>query len=181
MTLAQIMNALLIVAAAGLAIYWMVSQGEKLKAKQKSGSKPKAPGPAVADNIVDNVSLESIEGLWRMISVGRNGNFAPKAVIDKANLTIAIVGGTFTVTNSLEMSTVELNNKVTPNQLDQIDANGDKHLCIVRLRNGCLEICQGEAGRPRPTDFNRKRKDGASLTMFERIADTDDSEKRSAG
>ena len=29
------------------------------------------------DEIQDTVSLQEIEGLWSMVSVGRNGNFAP--------------------------------------------------------------------------------------------------------
>ncbi|EMI17093.1 hypothetical protein RMSM_05988, partial [Rhodopirellula maiorica SM1] len=51
---------------------------------------------------------------------------------------------------------------------------GETHLCLVRLRNGHLEMCQGEVGKPRPLDFNRKRRDGASLVLFERIATSDE-------
>ena len=181
MALPQIMQAILIVAASILVLYWMVSRGKKLEANQKSESNYRDADADANDDIVDDVSLEAIEGLWRMISVGRNGNFAPKDVIEQSNFAIAIVGNTLTVTNSLEMSTIELNSSVVPNQLDQTDQDGDKHLCIVRLRNGYLEICQGEAGRSRPKDFARRRRDGASLTLFERVADTDDLEADTEG
>jgi len=36
------------------------------------------------DKIVTKVTLESIEGLWQMVSVGRNGNFAPPEVIENS-------------------------------------------------------------------------------------------------
>ena len=75
--------------------------------------------PAVKDSIIDYVSRESIEGRWRMISVGRNGNLAPKEFIDKANGTGAIVGSTCTLTDGVEVSTIELNDDTVLNQLDQ--------------------------------------------------------------
>ena len=120
------------------------------------------------DDIATNVTLESIEGLWRMVSVGRNGNFAPPDVIERSAVAVAIVGNTFTLTNTLKLSTVEINNDFEPNRLDQTDETGDTHLCIVRMRNGLLEICQAEVGKPRPTDFAHNRSDGASLTLFKR-------------
>jgi len=124
------------------------------------------------DVIEDIVTLESLQGLWRMASVGRNGNFAPPDVIEQANLSIAVVADTFTITNTLELSTVEINNDVVPNQLDQTSADGDVHLCILRWRNGKLEICQAESGKPRPSDFTHVRTDGASLTLFEKLIDS---------
>lgn len=130
--------------------------------------------------IVDLVTLESIQGLWRVISVGRNGNFAPPEVIEQGNIAIAIVGNTMTLTNTLELSTIELNNDVIPNQLDQTDQDGDTHLCIIRKRDGNLELCQGEVGKPRPTNFDRQRNDGASLTMFEMVMSADELEKENA-
>lgn len=140
----------------------------------------KEPAPDHDGDVVDLVTLESIEGLWRMISVGRNGNFAPPEVIEKGNVTVAIVGNTITPTDTLELSTIELNNNVIPNQLDQTDQNGDKHLCIIRMRGGNLEICQGEVGKPRPTSFNRQRNDGASLTMFEMVMNAEELEEENA-
>lgn len=135
------------------------------------------PAPDYDGEIVDLVTLESIQGLWRIISVGRNGNFAPPEVIEQENVAIAIVGNTMTLTNTLELSSIELNNDVIPNQLDQTDQNGDTHLCIVRMRGGNLEICQGEVAKPRPTTFDRQRNDGASLTMFEMVMSAEEMEK----
>ncbi|MDB4766939.1 hypothetical protein OAG71_04545, partial [bacterium] len=116
-------------------------------------------------------------GLWSMVSVGRNGNFAPPDVIKRSAIAIAIIGNTFTVTNTLKLSTVEIKNDVVPNELDQTaDDDGETHLCIVRFRNGMLEICQAEVGKPRPTDFSHQRTDGASLTLFQKTADAEDLE-----
>jgi uncharacterized protein (TIGR03067 family) len=129
------------------------------------------------DDIVVDVTLESIQGLWEMVSVGRNGNFAPPELIEQSQVAIAIVGNTSTMTKTLELSTVKINNDFTPNHLDQTDENGDKHLCIVRMRNGLLEICQAEVDKPRPSDFDHMRSDGASLTLFKR---TEGSEPKSA-
>jgi len=138
-----------------------------------------APAPDAESEIVDVVTPQSMEGLWRMISVGRNGNFAPPEVIERGNVAIAVVGNTITDTATLELSTFQLNNDVIPNQLDQTDQNGDTHLCIVRMRGGHLEICQGEVGKPRPTNFDRRRHDGASLTLFELVISADELEKES--
>ncbi len=76
------------------------------------------------------------------------------------------------------MSTIEVKNDVVPNHLDQTDEDGDKHLCLVRLRINHLEMCQAEVGKPRPKDFNPKRRDGASLVLFERISTADDTNRR---
>jgi hypothetical protein len=69
--------------------------------------------------------------------------------------------------------TFAINCDAVPNEMNQIAEDGDEHLCIVRFRNQELEICQGEAGKPRPTHFRAKRRDGASLTRFKRVADFD--------
>ena len=147
-----------------------------------SGSpNPKAVERDFEEVIVDHVSLDHLQGLWRMVSVGRNGNFAPKEVIEKSNFTIAIVANTLTNTSALTMSRIEIKNDVVPNHLDQTDEDGETHLCIVRLRNHHLEMCQGEVGKPRPIDFNRKRRDGASLVLFERIATSSELQSQGNG
>ena len=120
------------------------------------------------DDIQDVVTLDELEGLWSMVSVGRNGKFAPPDVIQQSAIAIAIVADTLTVTNTLKLSTVKINSDVIPNELDQTSEDGDVHLCIVRIRNGMLEICQAEAGKQRPKDFSHQGIDGASLTLFQK-------------
>jgi hypothetical protein len=71
-----------------------------------------APAPDDEGGIIDVVTPQSMEGLWRMISVGRNGNFAPPQVIERESVAIAIVGNTITDTATLELSTFELNNAI---------------------------------------------------------------------
>jgi uncharacterized protein (TIGR03067 family) len=120
-------------------------------------------------DLVENVTLESLQGVWRMVSVGRNGNFAPQAVIDQANLVMKIDGNRMGMADEQTGATFTLNQGVVPNELDQLADDGDVHLCVVRFRNHELEICQGEPGKPRPTNFRARRRDGASLTRFERV------------
>jgi len=124
-------------------------------------------------DLVENVSLESLQGTWRMVSLGRNGNSAPQHGIEQANIVMKIDGNDMRIVNDQSRSTFTLNNDVVPNQMDQI-GDGDEHFCLVRFRNHELEICQGEAGKPRPTNFRAKRRDGANLTRFKKIADGGD-------
>ena len=71
------------------------------------------------DDIQDVVTLDELEGLWSMVSVGRNGKFAPPDVIQQSAIAIAIVADTLTVTNTLKLSTVKINSDVIPSELDQ--------------------------------------------------------------
>jgi uncharacterized protein (TIGR03067 family) len=121
-------------------------------------------------DLVENVSLESLQGTWRMVSVGRNGNFAPQHVIESANVVMKIDGNKLRMVDDQTGAIFTLNHDVVPNQMNQIADDGDEHLCVIRFRNYELEICQGEPGKPRPTNFRANRRDGASLTRFKRIA-----------
>lgn len=174
MNLLPILNVAMGVAFVALILYLQISRGMYRTVKKNNTGNPKISGEDAEEVIIDHVSLDELQGLWRMISVGRNGNFAPKEVIEKSNFTIAIVSNTLTDTSALTMSTIEVNNDVVPNHLDQTDEDGETHLCLVRLRNNHLEMCQAEVGKPRPIDFNRKRRDGASLVLFERISTADE-------
>lgn len=125
---------------------------------------------------LENVSLESLQGTWRMVSVGRNGNFAPQDGIEQANIVMKIDGSEFRMVDDQAGGTFTLNRDAVPNEMNQIADDGDEHLCIVRFRNHELEICQGDVGKPRPTAFRVKRRDGASLTRFKRIAVTSEAD-----
>jgi uncharacterized protein (TIGR03067 family) len=124
-------------------------------------------------DVVENVSLDSLQGSWQMVSIGRNGNFAPQHGIEQANIVMKIDGNEMRIVADQTRSTFTLNHDAVPNQMNQIADDGDEHLCIVRFRNHELEICQGEAGKPRPANFNANRRDGANLTRFKKIADSD--------
>ena len=122
------------------------------------------------DDLVENVSPESLQGSWRMVSVGRNGNFAPQHMIEQSNVVMKIDGHEMRMVDDQTGWTFTLNREVVPNEMDQVADDGDEHLCVIRFRNHELEICQGEPGKPRPTNFRANRRDGASLTRFERIS-----------
>lgn len=121
------------------------------------------------ESVQEFVTIDSIQGQWRMVSVGRNGNFAPQEVIDESNLVMSISGNEFELSDSGSSGTLKLRNNVLPTHMDQLDDDGDIHLCIVRFRNAELEICQGEVGKKRPMHFSEVRFDGASLTRFKSI------------
>lgn len=130
----------------------------------------------ITDEVINDVSLDAIQGDWKVVSLGRNGRFAPESHLASANMTFSISGRQFE--NLAESGTLELE-KVTSStselpeavvtHMDQRGSTGDLHKCIVRLVNGQMEVCQAEVGKPRPVDFKRKRKDGASLVRFEKV------------
>jgi uncharacterized protein (TIGR03067 family) len=128
------------------------------------------------NDLVENVSLESLQGTWRMVSLGRNGNFAPQQGIEQADIVMKIDGNQFRIVGDQTGGTITLNCEVHPNEMNQIDDDGDEHLCIVRFKNHELEICQGEVGKRRPTHFRANRRDGASLTRFKKIALSSDAD-----
>jgi len=126
-------------------------------------------GAQLGDVIVDDVSLEDMQGSWEMVSVGRNGNFAPPEVLQNASVGFVVSGARFFIEATNGTGTLKVDRSFSPVHLDQCDDDGDTHLCIVRLRNGELEICQGETGSPRPETFDPNRHDNASLTRFKRV------------
>jgi uncharacterized protein (TIGR03067 family) len=129
-------------------------------------------GDATDAEIVEYVSLDSLQGTWEMVSVGRNGNFAPKHVIEEGNVVMEITGSEFRLVDTHEGGKLKLDNSVSPNHMDQLVDDGDVHHCVVRFRSRELEICQAEAGKKRPKDFSSQRHDGASLTRFQRMEET---------
>lgn len=125
-------------------------------------------GEQPSDEIFQQPSLTDLQGQWRMVSVGKKGKFAPEEVFAKS-LTL------FTISeNNYEISPMGLKGQLVvdsskcPTHLDQHNTKGEIRLCIVRIRNGELEICQAVVGDDRPTDFNPNRLDNASLTRFAR-------------
>ncbi|EAQ79740.1 TIGR03067 domain-containing protein [Blastopirellula marina] len=123
------------------------------------------------DEVIDFVTLDSLQGVWRMVSVGRNGNFAPQEMIDKGNVIMSITGDRFCLENSGERGKLKLKNHLLPTHMDQLSDNGSPLLCIVRFIDGELEICQGDSGKKRPRHFARDRFDGASLARFAKVMD----------
>jgi len=127
-------------------------------------------------NIQEHVTLDDLQGSWQMISCGQQGNFAPKDMLAAANIVLRIEGNKyFTSAGGTvdEKGALHVDSSKQPVRFDQHiefgEDAGSVHKGIVRLRDGQLEHCQGEVGQPRPKDFARKRKDTASLVLFQRI------------
>ena len=125
------------------------------------------------------VTLESLQGKWQMVSVGKNGNFAPPAMIASAKIFMIIEGDQYTVVTKGtkgDQGSLKLDTSKKPVHFDQHitlgDDAGSVHLGIVRFKDGLLENCQGDVGCPRPKDFARKRQDGASLASFRLVRTT---------
>jgi uncharacterized protein (TIGR03067 family) len=128
------------------------------------------------DNVQQHVTLDDLQGSWQMVSCGQQGNFGPKDMILAANIVIKIEGDRYSTSirgEVEETGTLRVDSSRQPVHFDQHVESGEDagnvHRGIVRLRNGQLEHCQGEIGQPRPKDFARKRKDTASLALFQRI------------
>jgi uncharacterized protein (TIGR03067 family) len=126
-----------------------------------------------------SVSLDALQGKWRMVSVGKNGNFAPPQFIANAKIFMIIQGDQYSIVNdgdAGDRGTIRLDASQKPAHFDQhISAGKDAgkvHLGIVRFRDGMLENCQADKGRERPKDFARNRKDGASLACFKKVANS---------
>jgi uncharacterized protein (TIGR03067 family) len=127
--------------------------------------KPKSPPPVATG---EPVTVDLIQGRWRMIECGKNGKFAPIFELALSNFVMEISGDRFTLAGSNEGGRLQIDGSSFPTVMDQICDDGDIHRCIARLVDGQLEICQGDANKPRPADFSRSRKDDATLTRFSR-------------
>ena len=123
----------------------------------------------------DCVTLEDLQGRWRMVSVGKNGNFAPPQMFINTRIDLLIEGTSFTVFTNDERNKVghfQLDSTQNPTHYDEHFTEGDTgtNLCIVRVRSGEIEFCQAEEGDPRPKNFSEKRTDGATIARFRRTA-----------
>lgn len=126
-------------------------------------------GAQLGDEILNEISLQDMQGCWKMVSVGRNGNFAPPEFFEQEIVRFVIEGVRFAIEPRNTTGTLKVDNSFEPVHLDRCDDDGDVHLCIVRIRNDELEICESENGADRPQSFDPERKDNASLTRFKRI------------
>jgi len=124
----------------------------------------------------DSITLETLKGKWRMVSVGKNGNFAPAKMILDARIFMIIEGDRYTIITegqNADEGTIKLDVSKKPVHFDQHVTSGDDagstHLGIIRFRDGMLENFQGDNGCPRPKEFTRIWNDGASLAAFRRV------------
>ncbi len=128
-------------------------------------------GDETDEDIQEFVTLESMQGVWRMASVGRNGNFAPEELVDEASILMKIEDDRFWIGDTESAGRIRIRNHVLPTQMDQL-ADGEVSRCIVRFRNNGLEIFQAESGKRRPKTFTPVQYNGASLATFARVSDS---------
>ncbi len=83
--------------------------------------------------------------------------------MEKSDLQMRVQGNRYSVNDS--GGTLILKPASDGMELDQIGDDGDTHLCLARLRNNQLEICQAEVGKERPTDFNPERSAGLARSQ----------------
>jgi uncharacterized protein (TIGR03067 family) len=162
-----------LVVVVGLLLWLKIKQDDRktrsrLEKLHNKRAKIALHGEQPGDEIVSDISLHDIQGRWRMVSVGRRGKFAPPEVLQASKVIFEIKGEAFAIPHSGTTGRLVLNASHRPVQLDQINDDGDNHKCVVRIRNGELEICQAENGEERPSNFNPNRHDNASLTRFAR-------------
>ncbi|MEQ9408888.1 MAG: TIGR03067 domain-containing protein [Fuerstiella sp.] len=134
----------------------------------------KAPAAAAEKNS-PGVTAESLQGEWKMVSLGPNGNFARPNDMSQAGILFTIDGEKYTVKagdSIQEQGTVAIDLAQDPPHLDQKLSegpdSGKSHLGIFRIVDGRLENCQAAFGQPRPTSFDPEGNSTASLAVFER-------------
>lgn len=138
--------------------------------------KPKAAKAASENTAESNgVSLETLKGTWKMVSLGQNGDFEKLQDMAAADILLTIDGDKYTVSaggKNQEEGTLKVDAGQTPVHLDQTltsgDDSGKTHLGLVRLVDGRLENCQAAFDQPRPAGFESQKDSTASLAVFER-------------
>lgn len=144
--------------------------------------KPRTPPPsekAAADSATANSgspTLDTIQGKWKMISLGQNGDYSNPSDMTAHNIIFAIEGDQYTVTAGEEVQekgTLTVDADQDPPYLDQTVSDGEDsgktHLGIFRVVDGKLENCQGGFDQPRPGTFESEAGSTASLAVFERV------------
>lgn len=169
MAIPQIVNIVLVFVAAILVLYWVVSHGKKLEAEQKSNRNvSKSPNvvPAVEGS---PVTLDALQGEWRVLEMGKRGRFAPIEELALADMRMRVSGERLTMITSGETDTLKLNVATFPTEMDQIGIHGETTRCIARMIDGHFEICQADAGQARPTSFSRERSNKNTIVRFVRL------------
>ncbi len=134
------------------------------------------PAAKASSSATAELTADRLQGQWRMVSVGKNGNFANPDDMSAANILFEVKGDTYTVSvsgNTVEQGTIKFDLSQTPAHMDQHVTEGDdkgkSHLGLVRLVEGRLQNCQGDIGQARPVSFESSDNQSASLATFERV------------
>ncbi len=119
----------------------------------------------------DAVPLETLQGEWRVLEMGKRGRFAPVEELALANMRMRVSANRLTMLGSNETDQLKVNTSVFPTEIDQIGTDGETTRCIARLIDGQLELCQADPGKPRPVDFSRGCSNKNTIVRFVRVQD----------
>jgi uncharacterized protein (TIGR03067 family) len=172
MAFPQIVNIVLVAAASILVLYWVVSRGKKLEARQKIDRDVAKSKDSVQAIEGDPVTFDALQGEWRVLEMGKRGRFAPIEELALADLRMRVSGDRLTMLRSGETDKLKLNAATFPTELDQLGTDGKTTLCIARMLDGQLELCQADPGDGRPSNFSRDRSNKNTVVRFVRVAES---------
>lgn len=118
------------------------------------------------------VTIDALQGEWRMLECGKRGRFAPVEELALADVRMKVLGDRLTMLGSGATDILHLNGSTFPTELDQVGPDGEVTRCIARMINGQLELSQADVGKPRPTDFSRLRSNPNTVVRFTRLGDS---------
>ena len=121
------------------------------------------------------LSASDLHGTWKMISLGRAGNFDSPDDMRSAGIEFVVDGQKYSVAAGgtvQEQGTLVLISSENPAHLDQQVTEGPdagkSHLGLVRIVDGKLQNCQAAFGEPRPESFESRAGSSDTLAVFER-------------
>lgn len=138
-----------------------------------------APPPtsktAAAQAATGALSSKDLQGKWKMISLGKAGQFDKPDDMASAGIEFIVDADKYRVVAggaTQEQGILILNTSETPVHMDQQVTDGPdagkSHLGLVRIVDGKLQNCQAAFGDPRPGSFDSESGSTATLAIFAR-------------
>ena len=121
-------------------------------------------------------SLEKLQGEWKVIRIGKNGNRAPRLLMWIVRIRFRIDNDRY-ITSARGETIEEGRLTLQPHEefayLDQHVETGDDagktHLGIIRFVNGKLEHLQADVGDERPSGFPYSTATKAHMALTRRV------------
>ncbi|MGF1581526.1 MAG: TIGR03067 domain-containing protein [Gemmataceae bacterium] len=116
---------------------------------------------------------ESLEGVWKVLSIKENGMALPKSEI--ADLKLTVVGKVLVMNKGktrLYDGLYVRDNSKKPKTLDVTFTMAKKKIQwigIYRLEDETLTVCGVPKGKKRPTDFTSKKGSARQLAVYKRV------------
>lgn len=129
-----------------------------------------------SSNTVVPHSLKDLQGEWKVIRIGKDGNRAPRFLMWLVDIRFRIEGDRYTTSAGgevIEQGKLQFQSKANFAWLDQHVESGDDagqvHLGIVRLVTGRLEHLQAEIGCERPLGFPYNKETKGNMALMKRV------------